>query len=551
MAVSEESPPYPRRWATRLLFRGNAVSPWTLLSSVALLVVGLVITFTARDYGITWDEENHKIYGDLIIRWYTSLFADDAAVNQWRFYVYGGFFDTIAEAAARLSPQGAYETRHAVNAVFGFLGLIAAYGAGRRLAGPAAGFFSAAFLAVTPIYYGQLFTNPKDIPFAALFMISLFFMLRCVDSLPNPRTLDLVGLAAAMGATMAVRIGGAVLLGYLAILWMAWLALQMVPNRSSLPSKLKEARSLALRFALVALAAWAIMLVWWPWAQVSPILHPLEALTSTASYDWPLTVFFKGANLEANNLPLSYLPTWFAITLPEFYFLAALAGCFLAVSWLRRRQWDSREHSGLLKIGLVAMAAFVPMATGMVLGTSLYDGIRQLTFVVPCLAVLAGSATAKVLASGIPRLPRWALALGVFLSMGLTVYDMVELHPYEYIFFNRSVAGGLESAASRFDTDYYGASYREGVQWLINSYRPDTTEKIRVANSSKDFLTGYYLSMGEETQRRFKPVSLSKDPHIYLSTTRWNRHLVDGKILHVVSRKGVPLLYVIELKSPS
>ena len=92
------------------------------------------------------------------------------------FYNYGAVFDSIAAALNTVSPFGTYETRHLLNALVGVVGLIGTWKLGRVLGGPRAGFLAALFLALTPNYYGQMFNNPKDIPFAAGMIWALYYL---------------------------------------------------------------------------------------------------------------------------------------------------------------------------------------------------------------------------------------------------------------------------------------------------------------------------------------------------------------------------------------
>ena len=119
---------------------------WTMLSKILILLYGVVILWTFRDYGITWDEYSQATYGEYIIRWYTSLFHDPAVLNYKNLEYYGGLFDVLAQLVTRISPLGTYETRHLVNALFGFLGVVGTYKMGKYLGGPVAGFLSALFL---------------------------------------------------------------------------------------------------------------------------------------------------------------------------------------------------------------------------------------------------------------------------------------------------------------------------------------------------------------------------------------------------------------------
>ena len=177
--------------------------------------------------------------------------------------------------------------------------------------------------------------------------------------------------------------------------------------------------------------------------------------------------------------------------------------------------------------------------------------MRHFLFAVPPLAILAGVCFAKLLMSGLNWPLKTAVSALIMVSAGMTVVDMVQLHPYQYVYFNRIFAGRLNRASQRFETDYWGCSYKEGAEWVIANYRPDTQERIRVANCSDMFLTEYYFDKSELVRQRFESVRDDEDPLIFLATTRSRCHeRKKGRVLHVVERQSVPLLYVLELKSP-
>src|SRR5439155_1350574 len=66
--------------------------------------------------------------------------------------------------------------------------------------------------------YGQMFNNPKDIPFAVGMVWATYYMVRMVPALPRPPLGLLAKLGVAIGMTMGVRIGGLLLLCYLGLL---------------------------------------------------------------------------------------------------------------------------------------------------------------------------------------------------------------------------------------------------------------------------------------------------------------------------------------------
>lgn len=525
---------------------------WRIVSRLYLLGILGLLCVTFPHYGLTWDEELHRVYGESILKWYGSFFKDASAVHFPTLHFYGGFFDSVAACASQILPWGAYESRHLMNTFFGFLAFLYSYRLGKHLAGEAGGFFSAFFLTLTPVFYGHIFNNPKDIPFAALFTAALYYLIKAYDALPRLTFKSLLLLGTVIGLMLGVRVGGIFILGFAALLGMAWMLVRADACKKDWG---KVVKGFAVSFTGILAVSWCVMLVFWPWAQTAPLQNPLSAFGTFSKFDWPLPVLYYGQYLPARELPRDYLITWFSISLPEFYFLSLLAGCLIGF----RHFSGARNHSSLepaVKVLFLVSVILFPVLGVMILRPTVYDGLRQFLFLLPPLAVLAGISTAGLLRSSLalPLKIAWAgLILG---SALLTVWDMARLHPYENIYFNRLAAGGMLKASRHFETDYWGNSYKEGAEWLVRNYPslyPDGG-KVRVANSSRPFLTGYFLSKTEESRRHFQTVDPFDQPDLLLTITRWNgREAYPGRILHTVERCGVPLLYIIrpEAKQPA
>ena len=72
----------------------------------------------------------------------------------------------------------------------GIIGLIATWRIGRRLGGPIAGLIALVLLATCPLYYGHMFINAKDAPFAAAMAVLLLGMVRAFEEYPRPSARD-------------------------------------------------------------------------------------------------------------------------------------------------------------------------------------------------------------------------------------------------------------------------------------------------------------------------------------------------------------------------
>ena len=517
---------------------------WRILSYLFLACVLVVIAATFLNYGLTWDEDVHRAYGERILNWYASGFQDRSALDFLDLYLYGGWFDALGQLVARISPVGVFETRHFLTAILGFLAIVFIWRLGAHLSGDRAGFFSAIFLTLTPRFYGHMFNNPKDIPFATFFLISIYYLIITYRSLPRISKGSLIKLGIALGLAIGVRVGGVILVFGLALLWFVWI---LANARFRERGKLKF---LFRSFLIAVGVAWLVMILSWPWAQVNPFLNPVKALKATTNFDWPYTVFFRGRYIQAANVPWDYLPTWFLITLPEFYYVALFAGFSRLLFRSARAQLIECEFETKMKVGFLIFICFIPVLSAILLRSTLYDGLRHFLFVIPILSVLSGISFDAFLKSNFKRITKTTLSVLICFSLFLTFTDMRELYPYEAVYFNRFVGGGLKKASLRYETDYWGSSYREGAEWLIRNYSSNKGEPIRVASCSPKFLVRYFLEKTEELQRRFVMVESSNSPDIFFATTRWDCHKeMKGKVIHQVMRQKTPLLYVIELGS--
>ena len=120
-----------------------------------------------------------------------------------------------AALAAKALPFGLFETRRLIGAAVGILGLFVTWRIGRRVGGPLAGLVALVLLATCPLYYGHMFINAKDAPFATAMAVLLLGLIRAFDEYPSPsaRTMVLagVGLGLAFGSRVlagARRAGG-------------------------------------------------------------------------------------------------------------------------------------------------------------------------------------------------------------------------------------------------------------------------------------------------------------------------------------------------------
>ena len=293
---------------------------WRLGSMMVFLVMLLLVLTTFRDYGISWDEHVQKEYGEHILAYYESGFADRTAVtpdderDDGNLPYYGGSFDLAMAMIGRVSPFGTYETRHLFSGLVGLIGLFAAWRLGERLRGPSAGFLTLVLLATVPAYYGHMFINPKDMPFAAAMCVVLLSICGILEEWPRPRWPSMLALGVAGGVALGTRVGAAVAVLDLAVPLAVWLF--FAQRREGFRPALGASTGGLVRLLAVLPLAWATAVALWPWAAQDP-LNPLRALAMFSHFPFPADILFEGQIISAADVPRTYLPVFLAISLPE------------------------------------------------------------------------------------------------------------------------------------------------------------------------------------------------------------------------------------------
>ena len=442
------------------------------LALVVLGAVALIAGLTFRDYGLGWDDYTHAEYADLLLKMYGSGFRDTGALSFANLYMYGGGFDMAAALLHKVIPLELFETRRLLGAIVGVIGLAVTWRLGRRVGGPLAGLATLLLLALCPTFYGHMFMNPKDAPFAVAMVILIMGLVRLVEEYPapSPRTILILGFGA--GLSIGSRILGGLALVYALVGFMPLLLDEF---------HTQGPREAAHRFAHVVYVllpglvfGYLVMGLIWPWSIMEPG-HPFEALTYFSHFfEKPWKEMFDGALVSVPDMPWSYLPTLFALQLPEVLLALLIASVVGALMSMSRTDVSARRKTILL---MLTLAATLPLVIAMVKRPALYNGIRHFIFVIPPMAVLAGMAFANGVNWLGERLRSWqpvavaVFAFGLLLPLG----EMIRLHPYQYTHFNH-IAGTVRAADNFFMLDYWGLALKQASDGL----REQLTERQEV-----------------------------------------------------------------------
>jgi hypothetical protein len=68
---------------------------------------------------------------------------------------------------------------------------------------------------------------------------------------------------------------------------------------------------------------------------------------------------------------------------------------------------------------------------------------------------------------------------------------MFKNHPNEYVYFS-PIIGGIDGAWKKYETDYWGNSVRQAVEWIQENIKPDSENVIRIRNWYGDQMKAKY-----------------------------------------------------------
>ncbi|WP_380266707.1 hypothetical protein [Hymenobacter caeli] len=488
-----------------------------------LLLLGAVLY---RGYGISWDEFTDHNLGNVTAnyvarrlvpaRWQSRLPTDPRVL--WlptSGIIHGPVVETPAAVLGRLlypqQPRGYYAVRHGFVFLVFAAGVAALYGLGRlRFGSRRLALLGAALLVLSPRFAAEAFYNGKDVGFMALFTVAMLALAWLARRPAAGRALLAAG---ATGLAIGVRMPGIILPAF-ALGWLGWQAWRAGPG---------PARRRRLGVAgLYAGATVGATVLCWPYLWESPLANFRYALLVMSHVPWPGTTLYWGRLLPAPALPWHYLPVWIVVTTPVPYVLAALVGAGVAV----RQLWQNQKSGGwatqldcLFLLWLLA-----PLVAVIGLRSVVFDGWRHLYFIYPALLLLAVRGVQALAHRWGPVLRgpgRWrrglvGLALGlVALDGGRTLWFIVRAYPNQQTYFSCLPNATAERL---FERDYWGPSYRYGLEWLL---RHDPSPIITVTGPQPAIIYVNLFALSPAQQKRIRLID-SPAARYYLTAYRWH-----------------------------
>ena len=440
-----------------------------LLICALFLLAGLV---TAGDYSVSPDETNQRRIAQANLDYILGQ-ADRIATPNYHDRVYGIAFELPLLLAERALGLTDYYQIHRLRSILTHLLFIVGGYFCYRLAYRLFNNRLIAVLALLifllhPRIYAHSFLNSKDPVFLSMFSIALYLLERAFrrDTLGA-----FVLLGIAVGALTNLRIMGVTL--FPAVIVMRGLDLLYAGNGP-------ERKGILLTAGLFTLTAGLTVYALSPYAWANPGDYLAASLALTIDHPTIVWQLFQGRLYWSNELPPHYTATWFSITMPPLILLlggigaAAVAlrgigrpGAFFRNT--RQRFW------GLLLAGFL----LTPLAAAL-LSSSQNNDWRHFYFLYAPFGLLAALGGGW-LWTGLRRQRPWPAGT-LFLmgtGLGLILFQLVQLHPFQYSYFNFLVDRTTpEQLRTQYNLDHWRLAYRPGLEYLLERH-PDETLAVR------------------------------------------------------------------------
>jgi hypothetical protein len=379
-----------------------------------------------------------------------------------------------------------------------------------------------------------MFNHTKDIPFGAAMIGATYFLLRVSRELPRPRAVNVIGFGLLLGCALGIRVLGLLMIGYAGIamlMHMRWDRAEQMRERLAFFAR--SAIALAPAFAL----AYLIMIAAWPWAALSP-LNPVRGLVDFGEFHYHIRTLLAGQIYEMGDVPRWYVPVYLLIKIP----LVTLAGAALALAAVLIPRHGAERPWWRTETALLIFIALFPVACEFIDHGPAFTGLRHFLFVVPVFAVLAGIGFDWLMETLQRYLRGLAIAVAGVIAALLTwnAVLLVQLHPYEYLYYNPLV-GGLQGAARRYETDYWVNIMPEAVRNL-QSYLGKLDQVGGAQRRYTVAVCGERAAFEDEASARLEWVQDWQKAEFFIAPTHMNcDRALDGQVIATISRLGVPI----------
>jgi hypothetical protein len=232
---------------------------------------------------------------------------------------------------------------------------------------------------------------------------------------------------------------------------------------------------------------------------------------------WQGHQLYLGEYYTCGETPWHYIPVWIAISTPLLYLGLFFIGVFALIGDVFRNRKRSSQLLDKTQGPLILLWFFVPPLGSILLGVCTFNEFRHLFFIYPALLLIGlrgflaiSGAANKIRGRAYSMAAKIILAAVMLAGLGRVAFFMVRNHPHENVYFNRLAGRDMASVARKFELDYWGLSYKQGLEYLL---KIDASETIKVAVDFRPGEFNVWILPRDERRRliTFKPLWIYLD----------------------------------------
>ena len=416
---------------------------------IIFIIIAIAIALTmfslVGGYGSSTAEDEYQINNAIQLDRYYKSFGSDTSILENTRPMYSGWFNaltvTVSDVFAKFEIRS---IRHAMNALFGFVGILFAALLAKRCRNWRTASFTMLLLGLSPVIFGHSMFNLDDIPVFATFAASLFFVKRLADHFPKPKIIDAVFFALSSALCITANPDCSLIVAVAILL----IVIGLIAQR-----KREEIKKAAIRYSIFAVGSLAVI------CGIVVLLVPqgIGEWLDSFSPNAPTRILFEGKLVWTDLLPWYYNTKMLVMTIPAAVFvgmLLALGLCFVKKS-------NRAEIITLVCVSAVSILIFSLKSNTHGIWQHLLYAEIPLYIVAAIgfdmLAESSRSTATQIAGIAIPLLLMIMPAVHIFRS-----------HPYSHIYYNE-FTGGLNHAFGRYELENYGVSNLEAAQWIIDN----------------------------------------------------------------------------------
>ncbi len=489
-----------------------------------ILTVISVILY--KDFGISLDENITRRNGLVNLKYIFDFFSFSNLSSKEIFYGieqlsdyfdknYGAFFEIlnvyfIEILLGKKSFSDIFYTRHLINHFLFLISLLYFYKLLKKLN---FNFYlstlGVVLLYSTPRIFSHSFYNSKDLAFLSIFIILVYYSIKCLKKL-NLKNTILFSIFFALSFNLRpISI-------YLPLLLTFFIFLESLIYGFSFKKNFKYI------FLIFFLSILIVILIQ-PFLWTNTFNNFFEIIGTFANFErWDNQVFYTGKFYKSFYLPNHYLFVMFLSTTPPLISLVGLMGFLIIFLRLINRLLKIEENKKLNEIWrgenekimlFVFFLLVLPLFFFLILNSVLYNGWRHFYFLYPLFIVQLLFSLRffelKLRKSKFKKLI-FALMMGMLLN---NIIALIMMHPYQNSYFNIFFKN---DANKYFEIDYWGLANKNALEQLVKINKKKDVLNIGVASFTNLHLSKNMLI--EDQRKRINIVGQEYQKADYIFT---------------------------------